>query len=163
MEGQLSKEDLSCAEYYRLIRGQIEHQDELVNQRILWQIIAQAFFFSAYASVLNAPQDAKTPLFEAGQLLLFWLMPIAGLLAGALTYVSISASMKTIDHLRLLYEDYIRAKTPQDSSSKLFPFVQGPPDLLKLAKVSPTWMPILFTVTWFIVLASLLIAAWQGG
>jgi hypothetical protein len=47
--------DLSRAEFYQLIRGQIEHEEETVNQRVMWQIISQAFFFGAYASLLNAP------------------------------------------------------------------------------------------------------------
>jgi hypothetical protein len=46
--------ELSCAEYYQFIKRQIDHQDNLVNQRVIWQIIAQAFFFSAYASLMNA-------------------------------------------------------------------------------------------------------------
>jgi hypothetical protein len=36
--------ELSCAEYYQFIKQQIDHQDNLVNQRVIWQIIAQGFF-----------------------------------------------------------------------------------------------------------------------
>lgn len=113
------------AKYYGLIRGQIEHHDNLVNQRVIWQIITQAFFFGAYASLLNAPKEAKTPLFEAEQFLLLWLMPIAGLLAGTLTYASIISSLKSIEHLHKLYDDYARSRT-EDVSTKLFPHIQGP-------------------------------------
>ena len=73
---------LSRAEYYQFIKQQIDHQDNLVNQRVIWQIIAQAFFFGAYASLMNAPKEAKGPLFDAEQRLLLWLLPLAGLLAG---------------------------------------------------------------------------------
>jgi hypothetical protein len=115
----------SKAEYYRLIRGQIEHHDNLVNQRVIWQIISQSFFFGAYASLLNAPKEAKSPIFEAEQLLLIWLLPIAGLLAGALTYASIIASLKSIEHLHGLYDEYVGSR-PDDISNKLFPHIQGP-------------------------------------
>lgn len=142
-------------EYYGLIRGQIEHHDQLVNQRITWPIITQAFFFGAYAILLNAQQEPKSPLFEAEQLLLIWLVPNAALLAGALTYVSIISSLRTIEHLRTHYEDYSRAKSPEDVGSKLYPPIQGPPRLLKLAKLTPIWMPVVFMTAWLIVLARL--------
>ena len=147
------------AEYYGLIRGQIEHQDNLVNQRVIWQIISQSFFFGAYASLLNAPKEAKSAFFEAEQILLIWLLPIAGLLAGALTYASIIASLKSIEHLHKLYDEYARSRA-DDVSSKLFPYIQGPPHLLKWAKVSPTWMPVVFSVAWLLVLGQLIYTAW---
>jgi hypothetical protein len=148
----------SRAQYYELIRSQIEHHDQLVNQRVTWQIITQAFFFGAYATVLNAQQEAKNPLFEAEQLLLLWLLPVAGLLAGALTYFSIIASLKTIDHLCALYESHSKTKEPEDASTKLYPNIQGPPHLVKWAKLTPIWMPVVFTMAWLIILGRLAVA-----
>ncbi|OQW37255.1 MAG: hypothetical protein A4E19_13910 [Nitrospira sp. SG-bin1] len=147
--------DQSQAEYYGLIRGQIEHHDQLINQRVTWQIITQAFFFGAYATLLNAQKEAKNPLFEAEQLLLLWLLPVAGLLAGALAYVSIIASLKNIDHLRALYENFAQSKTPEDASTKLYPHIQGPAYLTKWAKLTPMWMPVVFTTAWLIILGRL--------
>ena len=51
--------DLSRADYYRLIRSQIEHEDELVNLRVVWQLLVQSFFFSAYAMLLDAPLSSN--------------------------------------------------------------------------------------------------------
>jgi hypothetical protein len=116
---------LSRAEYYQFIKQQIDHQDNLVNQRVIWQIIAQAFFFSAYTSLMNAPKESKGPLFDAEQRLLLWLLPLAGFLAGVLTYVGILSSLKTIDYLRKLYDEYSHGKAPKDSSSRLYPPIQG--------------------------------------
>jgi hypothetical protein len=112
---------LSRAEYYQFIKQQIDHQDNLVNQRVIWQIIAQAFFFSAYTSLMNAPKESKGPIFDAEQRLLLWLLPLAGFLAGLLTYVGILSSLKTIDYLRKLYDEYSHGKAPKDSSSRLYP------------------------------------------
>ena len=98
------KGELSLAELYGLIRSQIEHENDLVSQRVIWQILTQVFFFGAYASLLNAPLEAKNSLFETEQILLLWRMPTAALLAGLLTYVGILSSLKTIVHLRQLYE-----------------------------------------------------------
>lgn len=91
--------DLTHADYYHLIRSQIEHEDELVNLRVVWQLLVQSFFFSAYATLLNAPQEAKKVFFERLQELLTWLIPTAGLLAGLLTFVSIFTALQTVRFL----------------------------------------------------------------
>jgi hypothetical protein len=150
--------ELSRAEYYQFIKQQIDHQDNLVNQRVIWQIIAQAFFFGAYASLMNAPKEAKGPLFDAEQRLLLWLLPLAGLLAGVLTYVGILSSLKTIDYLRKLYDEYSHGKAPTDPSSRLYPPMQGPPHLRRWASLAPILMPIVFALTWLIVFGRLILA-----
>jgi hypothetical protein len=83
--------DLTRADYYRLIRSQIEHEDELVNLRVVRQLLVQSFFFSAYATLLDAPQQAKEMVFERMQQLLTWLIPVAALLAG---FSPLSASLR---------------------------------------------------------------------
>ena len=151
---------LSRAEYYQFIKQQIDHQDNLVNQRVIWQIIAQAFFFSAYTSLMNAPKESKGPIFDAEQRLLLWLLPLAGFLAGLLTYVGILSSLKTIDYLRKLYDEYSHGRAPKDSSSRLYPPIQGPAHLRRWASVAPILMPIILSLTWLIVLGRLIVAAW---
>lgn len=152
--------ELSLAELYAIIRSQIEHEDELLSQRVIWQILTQAFFFGAYASLVNAPKEAKNYLFESEQTLLLWLMPIAALLAGLLAYISIISSLKTIVHLRQLYEKHARLKFPDDPSSKLYPGIQGPVQLGNLSMFSPGMMPLVFTAAWLVVLGRLIIAWW---
>ena len=78
--------ELTLAELYTIIRSQIEHEGDLISQRVIWQILTQAFFFGAYATLLNAPDAAKNTFFEVEQLLLVWLLPTAALLAGLITY-----------------------------------------------------------------------------
>ena len=51
--------ELSLVELYGLIRGQIDHEDDLVSQRVLWALLTQAFFFGAYVGLLNAPLRQK--------------------------------------------------------------------------------------------------------
>ena len=151
--------ELSRAEYYQFIKQQIDHQDHLVNQRVIWQIIAQAFFFSAYTSLLNAPKEAKAPPFDAEQQLLLWLLPIAGLLTGLVTYAGIVSSIKTIAYLRELYDEYSHGKARVDASSRLYPPIQGPPHLRRWANLAPVLMPIIFAATWLMVIGRLIVAA----
>ena len=116
--------DLTRAQYYDRIRSQIEHEDELINFRVVWQLLAQSFFFSTYASLLNVEQP-KSVLFHQEQEVLFWLVPVAALFAGLLTAVSIFTSLANIAHLRHLFEDYAKDEAAKDQSAKLFPPIQG--------------------------------------
>ena len=52
-------ESISGIQYYKIIRSQIEHEDNLINQRLSWFVAAQAFLFSAYAILLNAPSQVR--------------------------------------------------------------------------------------------------------
>jgi hypothetical protein len=49
------------------IREQIQHEDELVNLRVVWQLLAQSFFFNTYASLLTVKGDAKNLLYGLEQ------------------------------------------------------------------------------------------------
>jgi hypothetical protein len=149
---------LSLAELYSVIRGRIDHEDDLVNQRVLWILLTQAFFFGAYVGLLNAPKEVKNSLFEAEQTLLLWLLPTAALLTGLLAYLGIASSLKSIAYLRHLYEDHVQAKASGDHSTKFYPEIQGPSYLRKLAFLTPAWMPMILIMAWLVVLGRLLLA-----
>ena len=150
--------ELSLAELYALIRSQIEHENELLSQRVIWQILSQAFFFGAYAALLNAPREAKNALFESEQSLLLWLMPSAAIIVGLFTYIGILSSLKTIVHLRQQYENHANSNALRDPSSKLYPEIQGPSHLRRLEMLSPAAMPVVFTIAWLLILGRLLTA-----
>lgn len=45
-------------DFYHILRGQIQHEDELINQRVTWTLTAQGFLFVAYsaaAGIQNGP------------------------------------------------------------------------------------------------------------
>ncbi|WP_447984010.1 hypothetical protein [Nitrospira sp. Nam74] len=154
--------DLTRAQYYDRIRSQIEHEDELINLRVVWQLLAQSFFFSTYASLLTAQKEAKSVLFGDEQQLLLWLVPFAALFAGLLTSISIFTSLTNIASLRESYELYAKATPAEDRSSKLFPPIQGADRLRKLANIAPIGLPLLFIVAWLIILIRLLLPASRG-
>ena len=151
--------DLTRAEYYDRIRSQIEHEDELINLRVVWQLLVQSFFFSTFATMLNAKEQAKTALFDQLQYFLVWVVPIAALLAGLLTFVSIVTALWNINSLRRSHENYSRDNARQDPSTKLFPPIQGPEYVRRLAQVSPIGLPLLFILTWLIILIRLAVGA----
>lgn len=150
--------ELNLAELYQLIRGQIDHEDDLVSQRVLWALLTQAFFFGAYVGLLNASREAKNSIFEAEQILFLWLLPTTALLTGLLASAGIHSSLKSVSYLRHLYEDQERAKASGDHSTKLYPDMQGLPHLRKLAFLTPALMPMIFNVAWLVILGRLLVA-----
>jgi type II secretory pathway component PulL len=144
--------DLTRAQYYDRIRSQIEHEDELINLRVVWQLLAQSFFFSTYASLLTADKQAKSMFFHEEQDVLFWLVPVAALLAGLLTAISIFTSLANIAHLRHLFEAYAKKEAAEDQSAKLFPPIQEVERFRKLANIAPIGLPLLFIVAWLVIL-----------
>lgn len=69
--------NLSRADLYDRLRSQIQHEDNVINIRVVWQLLGQSFFFSTYAAVLNSKGEAKNVLFQQQQELLLWAVPIA--------------------------------------------------------------------------------------
>lgn len=41
-------------DFYQTLRGHIEHEDELINQRLTWSLTAQGLLFIAYSAFLNS-------------------------------------------------------------------------------------------------------------
>jgi hypothetical protein len=150
--------ELSQAQYYDRIREQIQHEDELVNLRVVWQLLAQSFFFSTYASLLTVKGETKNLLYGVEQDVLLWLIPIAALLAGVLTSLSVFTSLANVNQLRLLYESYA-ASRKEDSTAQLFPPIQAPERIRKLAQLTPIGLPLLFILAWAIVFMGLILAA----
>jgi cytochrome c-type biogenesis protein CcmH/NrfF len=89
----------------------------LVSQQVLWGLLPQAFFIGAFVGLLNAPSEPKNALFGEEQTLLLWLLPTAAFLTGLLAYVGIVSSLKSIAHLRHLYEGHVHAKASADHST----------------------------------------------
>src|SRR4051812_4776788 len=90
------------AEEYKVIRSQIEHIDNALNQRVVWLVIAQSFFFSGYAILING-KPQKPELDQIHNSLLF-IFPIAALLTVLFTGIDVYNSIKYMRGLRRYYE-----------------------------------------------------------
>ena len=126
-------ESISGIQYYKIIRSQIEHEDNLINQRLSWFVAAQAFLFSAYAILLNAPSQVRLEGFGTQQELLFFLIPLVAIGVSILIYITVIAAMLTTANLRRLLKTHMNEK-----DSALLPPVQGYRQTLLLGQASPT-------------------------
>ena len=89
------------------IRRQIEHEDNLITQRLSWLLASQSFLFTAYSIVLTGlhpGENSGTPL-ELSKLGLCHFLPVAGIVSSALIYASICGGMLAIRQLRQLWDE----------------------------------------------------------
>jgi hypothetical protein len=140
-------ESIAGIQYYRIIRSQIEHEDNLINQRLSWFVASQAFLFSAYAILLNAPSQARLEGFARQQEILFFLIPLVAIGVGILIYITVIAAMLATANLRRLLKTHMNEK-----DSALLPPVQGYRQTLLLGQASPILMPFLFMISWIVLL-----------
>jgi hypothetical protein len=98
-----------------MIREQIRHEDSLVNHRITWLLISQAFVFAAFTSVaLQQNQVLNIPK-ENIPLLLFFI----ALLGQALNISSFAGILAAFRSLRILREKWYN--TVEDQTKDRYP------------------------------------------
>jgi hypothetical protein len=133
---------LSATDYYRLIRGQIEHEDNLLTQRLSWFLASQAFLFSAFAIVLNSPVQSRFGGREPA--VFFWLLPIIAIAVGVLIWLGVWAGILAMKRLRGLVSH--RADLAE------FPPVQGRWPTRGMGLAAPMLLPPMFIMVWVILL-----------
>jgi hypothetical protein len=138
-----SREKISSLEWYRLFRGRIEHEDNLISQRLSWLVASQAFLFTAYAittSGLSNQIVGGDSLFHSQARVLFRVIPIVAICIALLIYIGILAALKAIRELRHSYRAW---RAPDES-----PPIQTSVQTRRLGLAAPVLLPIVFIVVW---------------
>jgi hypothetical protein len=138
-------ESISGIQYYQIIRSQIEHEDNLINQRLSWFVASQAFLFSAYAILLNAPSQVREEGFATQREILFFLIPLVAIGVSILIYITVIAAMLAMANLRRLLKTHL-------DDSALLPPVQGYRQTFLLGQATPILIPFLFMISWIVLL-----------
>lgn len=135
-------------DYYRIIRGQIEHEDNLVGSRISWFVTSQSFLFSAYAILANGiqPNTSRTGL-DAKHVILV-VLPLLAITASILILISILSGLEAMRRLRQRYA----ALAPSDEQI-ILPPIQGARLTRITGMASPVLLPPLFMGVWIFLLA----------
>ena len=129
---------VSTADFYRIIRAQIEHEDNLVTQRLSWFLASQAFLFSALAILINGPEVSRFGARE--QMVFFRVIPVLGIAIGVLIWFAIWGGVLSMARLRRL------ALTRTDLSG--FPPIHGPRKTRFMGLSAPVLLPPLFVIVW---------------
>jgi hypothetical protein len=145
--------DIGASEldYYRILRGQIEHEDNLVGSRISWFVTSQSFLFSAYAIMSSGLPANPTPAYLAGKRALLVVAPIVGITTGLLILLAILSGVVAMTNLRRLYTEHA-GRIPAG-----LPPIQGSAWTRMTGIAAPVLLPILFMAVWVFLLLRRLI------
>ena len=142
-----SPPQFSSEEFYKLIRGQIEHEDNLIGTRLNWFTASQSFLFSAYAIVTSSLTGKNAQWVNEQQRLLFSIIPIIAIFVCILIFVSCTGAILAMRRLRHLYADHV-----EHVSDRGLPPVQGFAPNFFLGQSTPLLLPPGFIAVWMILL-----------
>jgi hypothetical protein len=131
------------------LRRRIEHEDNLVNQRLSWLVASQAFMLTAFAIALNAPPNAQTAAYAAASQRLVSFLPLAGIACIVIIGFTVAGAIWS---MRLLRKQASAITLPNDLP------VQSPAPIRALGLFAPIGIPLVFLVLWLVILA-----AYHGG
>jgi hypothetical protein len=140
-----SKESMPWEDFYKLYRQHIIDEHNILNQRTIWLAISQSFFFGGYASVANAPKEAKNPIFAGQQDLLLWLIPSAAMVACICIFVGVLARSMNMEAIRKKFDVY-----PEKDEN--YPPIDAT-STAKAMEIFSVWvLPLVFMATWIFIL-----------
>ena len=140
--------NISPLERYQIFRNRIEHEDNLIMQRLSWLMASQSFLFTAYAIVTNGMTTVPGTggnVFVNHLSTLARIIPIVALLNSLLILISILAALKAIRELRDGYR-----KQPEILG--VIP-LQTSRTARTLGLSAPVLLPLLFLSVWLFLLA----------
>lgn len=141
-----SRQSLSDIEYYSLIRSQIEHEDNLIGQRLSWFVASQSFFFTAYAIVVSNFRLGVAAHHQ--QILLYHIIPLAGAVTCTLLYCTTLGGHFAIRNLSRIYEQKSEGRPGG------LPPVHGMRRTQFLGEAAPLFLPPIFLCLWVVILLS---------
>jgi hypothetical protein len=125
------------------IRHRLEHEDNLLNQRLSWILTSQSFLLTGYAILLNAPAALRSETYARDHHLLMALIPLSGVVTVFLLWAAIIAALLAMRDLRAR----ARAHPGFESSH-----IQGRPMTRWLGIAAPTLIPAVFLVSWLVIM-----------
>ena len=143
MKNETNTDEISpSSEVYKTNRGQIEHYDNAINQRVIWLSIGQSFFFNVYAMLVTG--KAPNPELMTKQKMLAVIFPFAALLTAIFTLFDVIATLIYLRKLRLYYEKATQNGKPDEN----YPPVYGRLADRISQHISPVLIPLVFITTW---------------
>lgn len=135
-------------ELYEMIRKQIEHEDTLVNQRLIWLMLSQAFLFTAFSTILrdiilnNWPNSiyVNIPLIIA----------IVGFLLSLFSFSGILAAFQSLRHLRETWYETLPDKKETGKINAGFPQITWVGNKRFRATNTAYGTPIIIMIMWVI-------------
>ena len=138
---------ISPVDLYHAVRSQIEHEDNLVSQRLSWLLASQSFLFTAYAITLNGPVQLHYQAYESHVRLLIVSLPLVGIVSAVLIWASVLAGISAMDKLKCDFERHVGKDFPVG-----LPAIQTKGVALRGGQLGPVLIPLLFLGVWLVLL-----------
>jgi hypothetical protein len=135
-----SPPNVTATPVYEEVRGQIQHEDTLITQRLNWFLTSQSFLFTAFAIVFNGPPPADGVGIRK---FLLTAIPVLAITAGILIFLSIVAGMIVMRGLRRFY-----ANREPSQEARALPSIQGLRCTRIMGAGAPVMLPIVFICVW---------------
>ena len=132
---------------YDILRGRMDHEDDLITSRLNWLITSQSFLFAAYATLFRS--GGAQQVVGAEVPLLVRLIPFIGMISGILIYTAIIAGVVALMHNRSLLRTHLGEVLSRGSD---FPAVQGRRPMAWLALIAPALLPLVLVGAWITLL-----------
>jgi hypothetical protein len=146
---KLSSTELSNSEildHYRIIRGQIEHEDDLIGSRISWFVTSQSFLFSAYAIIATSITPGSVTNGTDPKHTLLTIIPAIGIITSILLLLTVVSGFEAMNKLRSRWNGLGIAPTPG------LPPIHGSRLTRLLGMAAPMLLPFLFMAIWIFLL-----------
>jgi hypothetical protein len=137
----------SPLERYRIVRSQIEHEDNVISQRLNWFVAGQSFLFTANAMVLNAPPTPLFPQFRETVRLLTLLIPIVAVCSCLMVLTTVIAGALALRNLR-----EFASRQPDLQEIGSLPPIHGGVLTRTLGLGGPLLLLLLFLIVWMLLL-----------
>lgn len=144
---EVQRPALDIVEQYQIVRGQIEHEDNLISQRLSWLLASQAFLFTAYAITLNGPVQLHSLKYELHVGFMIMMLPVIGIFTALLIWIAILAGLVSMTRLR---DDFSRSSGNALPSG--VPPIQTSGWVLIAGHLGPVFIPLLFLSAWLLTL-----------
>jgi hypothetical protein len=138
--------DSNLLDCYRIIRGQIEHEDNLVGSRISWFVTSQSFLFSAYAIMASSLPANASEAFKDSKHTLLLIIPMIAIATSILILMAILSGIQAMAQLRRTYAK-CAPKIPN-----ILPPIHGERSTRITGMAAPVLLPPLFMAVWLFLL-----------
>ena len=137
---------LTKRELFELLREQIVHEDTLVNQRLNWLLLSQAFLFAAFTSTITS-----TTLGPAWQDWLLFGITIVGTFTNISVFTGLRAAYASLKNLRETWYEVNGEEKPGQKLINGFPKITwtGKPGQTAIATATAT--PFIILSVWWII------------
>ena len=96
-------------EKLQFLRQRIEHEDNLINQRLSWLVGSQSFLITAFAISLNAPKEFLKENYAALHAILMHMLPLISIASIVILMITLIGATSALSNLRR-HSDQITTK-----------------------------------------------------